>query len=162
MLKQKLSFVYFLAWLVLGAFLGVMVLLYRGDVQLLVNPSGSQQNLANSSTNQVVSYAEAVKQAAPAVVSIQTIVWTNTTDTNETNSINDIGKEGFLGKNSPHRPKNKLKRLLALALLSEKQVIFLRIIMSYQIETRFALGYATVVLLQLNLLALILTPISLY
>ena len=104
MLKQKLSFVYFLAWLVLGAFLGVMVLLYRGDVQLLVNPSGSQQNLANSSTNQVVSYAEAVKQAAPAVVSIQTIVWTNTTDTN---GIKDIGKEGFLGKNSPHRPKKQ-------------------------------------------------------
>ena len=104
MLKQKLSFVYFLAWLVLGAFLGVMVLLYRGDVQLLVNPSGSQQNLANSSTNQVVSYAEAVKQAAPAVVSIQTIVWTNTTDTN---GIKGIGKEGFLGKNSPHRPKKQ-------------------------------------------------------
>lgn len=104
MYKQKLSFVYFFAWLVLGAFLGVMVLLYRGDARLLVNPSDSQQNSANSSTNQVVSYAEAVKQAAPAVVSIQTIVWTNT---NETNGINGIDKEGFLGKNSPHRPKKQ-------------------------------------------------------
>ncbi len=104
MLKQKLSFVYFLAWLVLGAFLGVMILLYRGDVRLLVNPSDYQQNLENASTNQAVSYAEAVKRAAPAVVSIQTIVWTNATDTN---AINGISREGFLGQNSPHRPKKK-------------------------------------------------------
>lgn len=104
MYKQKLSFVYFLAWLVLGAFFGVMVLLYRGDVRLLVNPSDYQQNQENASINQVVSYAEAVKRAAPAVVSIQTIVWTNTTDANETNGVS---KEGFLGKNSPHRPKKQ-------------------------------------------------------
>ncbi len=104
MLKQKLSFVYFLAWLVLGAFLGVMILLYRGDVSLLVNSPDSQQNLSDSSANQAVSYAEAVKQAAPAVVSIQTIVWTNATDTN---AINGISREGFLGQNSPHRPKKQ-------------------------------------------------------
>ena len=105
MLKQKLSFVYFLAWLVLGAFLGVMVLLYRGDVSLLLNPSNSQQNShgQQTSVNQVASYAEAVMKAAPAVVSIQTIVWSKAADTNDAG----ITKQNFLGQNSPHLAKKQ-------------------------------------------------------
>jgi Do/DeqQ family serine protease len=100
MFKQKLSFVYFLAWLVLGAFLGVMVLLYRGDVSLLLNPSNSQQ----TPTYPVAGYAEAVMKAAPAVVSIQTIVWSKTIDTNTPDSLTT---PSFLSQNSPHRPKRQ-------------------------------------------------------
>lgn len=105
MFKQKHSFVYFLAWLVIGAFLGVMVLLYRGDVKLLINASDVKQNIsslkANSTASRVASYADAVKQAAPAVVSIQTIVWTQVVDTKTLN------RQGFLSQNSPHRPRKQ-------------------------------------------------------
>ena len=113
MLKQKLSFVYFLAWLVLGAFLGILALLYRGDVSLLVNSPDPRENLEltqqNTATNQIASYAEAVMKAAPAVVSIQTIVWSQTVDA--ANPDDDIRQDsirnGFLGQNSPHRPKKQ-------------------------------------------------------
>ena len=108
MQKQKRTFVYFFAWLVIGVFFGLIVLLYRGDIQLQLNQPENSINTTSSyaahTEKKHTGFADAVIKAAPAVVSIQTIIWSKTDD-------NDPAKEkalqSFLGKNSPHRPKRK-------------------------------------------------------
>ena len=106
MQKQNLSFVYFLAWLVIGVFFGLIVLLYRGDIQLQMNPSGDNEKIVLNTELQTTEihtgYADAVVRAAPAVVSIQTITWTETA-AGETSEENVIQK--LLGIDSPHSPK---------------------------------------------------------
>ncbi len=97
MQNQKHSIVYFLAWLSIGVVLGLSILLYRGDIRIDLNQaSNTGQQYKHSG------YADAVMKAAPAVVSIQTLIWA------ETN--NNVGNEmlrRFLGKKSPHRPKKQ-------------------------------------------------------
>ena len=48
MLKQKQSFAYFFAWLIAGAFLGVVILLISGDIHLITNqpanPTAAENN----------------------------------------------------------------------------------------------------------------------
>ncbi len=106
MQKQNLSFVYFLAWLVIGVFFGLIVLLYRGDIQLHINQSTNDEkvitNTVSSSEGKHSGFADAVIKAAPAVVSIQTITWTET-KAGETSEENIIQK--LLGIDSPHSPK---------------------------------------------------------
>ncbi len=98
--KQKHSFVYFLAWLSIGVVSGMAILFYRGDIQLASKPDQSE----NIKQYKHTGYADAVKKAAPAVVSIRTLVWI---DTETDNSINNETLQRFLGKKSPHRPKRQ-------------------------------------------------------
>lgn len=110
MSNQKHTFVYFFAWLVIGAFLGLFILMFRGDISIDFN--ANNQNNSNSDTVTITSrvqdkhrgYSDAVMKAAPAVVSIQTINWSEpeTTDPAQEKLI-----QRFLGKNSPHRPKKQ-------------------------------------------------------
>ncbi len=108
MSKQNHTFLYFFAWLVIGVFFGLIILLLRGDISLDINRPGSNdstvENSAISSQQRHRGFADAVMQAAPAVVSIQAIVWTEPEVENQTQE--DIIQR-FLGKNSPHRPRKQ-------------------------------------------------------
>lgn len=102
MAKQNHSFIYFLTWLGTGVLLGLIILLLRGDIQLNVNQTKNSQTSEITSSNSHSSFANAVKKAAPAVVSIQAINWVaiNTEQQTSKNTIQD-----FLGKKPPHRLK---------------------------------------------------------
>lgn len=106
--KQNHTFVYFFAWLIIGTFLGLVILLYRGDINIAVNQADTSDTTAPASVTSVeykhTGYADAVMKAVPAVVSIQTIVWKEP----ETPAITEeaIAKR-FLAKDSPHRPKRQ-------------------------------------------------------
>ena len=106
--KQNHTFLYFFAWLVIGVFFGLIILLARGDISLDINRPGSNdstaENSAASSQQRHRGFADAVMQAAPAVVSIQAIVWTEPEAEKQTQE--DIIQR-FLGKNSPHRPRKQ-------------------------------------------------------
>lgn len=97
---------YFFAWLVIGALIGLIILILQNDVSLQINPK--HQPHIDPATDPITSlrsgYAEAVIKAAPAVVSIQTINWV-ASDTEGQGSEQII--ERYLGENSPHRPKRK-------------------------------------------------------
>jgi len=106
--KQNHTFVYFLAWLVIGVFFGLIILLIRGDISLDINKPGTNKP---ETANTVITprdihrgFARAVMKAAPAVVSIQTIIWKES-DAETQNDEKVI--QQFLGKNSPHRPKRQ-------------------------------------------------------
>jgi len=79
MQKQNHSFVYFFAWLIIGAFLGLIILLYRGDINIgIKQPNGGNDTLpatANTTQYKHSGFADAVMKAAPAVVSIETTIW---------------------------------------------------------------------------------------
>ena len=105
MQKQNRSLPYFFAWLLFGAVCGVLILLFRGDISIDINLSDNN----NSSSGYITStedrhrgFADAVAKAAPAVVRIQTIVWT--VDDTATETDQKV-LQRFLGKDSPHRPK---------------------------------------------------------
>lgn len=98
MQNPKHSFAYFLAWLSIGIISGLVILLYRGDIKIDLN----QTNPGNSKQYKHTGYADAVMKAAPAVVSIQTLIWT---EPENSANINDDVIQRFLGKKSPHRPK---------------------------------------------------------
>lgn len=108
MQKQNHSFVYFFAWLIIGVFLGIIILLFRGDIILQMphtEPAHSTTPVSTvSQPYKNTGYSDAVTKAVPAVVSIQTIVWTeaNNKDRPEAGII-----ERFLSKNSPHSPKKQ-------------------------------------------------------
>ena len=103
MQKQKHSFMYFFAWLVIGALIGLIILILQNDVSLQIDQKNKPH--INSASNSLrKGYADAVMKAAPAVVSIQTINWV-ASDTESQASEQII--ERYLGKNSPHRPKRK-------------------------------------------------------
>ncbi|MCG6937034.1 MAG: trypsin-like peptidase domain-containing protein [Gammaproteobacteria bacterium] len=105
MQKQNHTVLYYLAWLIVGLFLGLAILLFRGDISVDINQANSSNtapNANNFSAQQHVGYASAVKKAAPAVVSIQTINWSESHDLDQTD---DIILQQFLGKNSPHHIK---------------------------------------------------------
>ena len=106
--KQNHTFLYFLAWLVIGAFFGFIILLLRGDISLDANKPGTSDlttpNPAAATAEQHRGFADAVMKAAPAVVSIQTITWT---EPEAGSPAEEEGIQLFLGKNSPHRPKKQ-------------------------------------------------------
>ena len=106
--KQNHTFVYFFAWLVIGVFFGLVILLARGDISLNINNmADSNQNTKNAAINSPQmhrGYADAVMKAAPAVVSIQAITWI---ETESENQLQENLIERFLGKDSPHRPKKR-------------------------------------------------------
>ncbi|NOQ89782.1 MAG: trypsin-like serine protease [Gammaproteobacteria bacterium] len=106
MQKQNLSFVYFFAWLLIGVFFGLIVLLYRGDIQLqIILPDNNKKIVTDTEPHVATShtgFADAVIKAAPAVVSIQTISWSEA-KTDKTDDDRIIEK--FLGIDSPHSPK---------------------------------------------------------
>lgn len=105
MQKQKRSLPYFLAWLLFGAVCGVLILLFRGDISIdisLSDNNNSSSAYLGSTEHRHKGFAEAVAKAAPAVVRIQTIIWT----VDETAAETDQKVlQRFLGKDSPHRPK---------------------------------------------------------
>lgn len=109
--KQTHSFVYFFAWLIIGVFFGLLILLLRGDIHLDINrqtsPAGGDSTdhaKAETSLYTHRGYADAVMQAAPAVVSIQTIIWS---ESNAENQSNEKLIQRFLAKDSPHSPKRQ-------------------------------------------------------
>ena len=108
--KQNHTFLYFFAWLTIGTFLGGVILLYRGDISIDINQANGNKVASGeiqSSQNKHTGYADAVMKAAPAVVSIQTIVWKkNEPSTNTEEPLT----QRFLGKNSPHLPKNEAEK----------------------------------------------------
>jgi Do/DeqQ family serine protease len=110
MQKQNHSFLYFFAWLVIGAFFGLSILLYRGDIRLDINSTNTgnitTQHPANPAEFKHRGFSDAVMKAAPAVVSIQTIIWSDPEDEPEIPAEERI-TQLFLGKNSPHRPKKQ-------------------------------------------------------
>jgi Do/DeqQ family serine protease len=110
MQKQNHSFLYFFAWLVIGAFFGLLILLYRGDIRLDINSTNTgnitTQHPANPAEFKHRGFSDAVMKAAPAVVSIQTIIWSDPEDEPEIPAEERI-TQLFLGKNSPHRPKKQ-------------------------------------------------------
>ena len=103
--KQKHTFVYFIAWLVIGVFLGLIILLVRGDISLDINKyDNSISATAVAAQGEHRGFSDAVVKAAPAVVSIQTIIWSEPDTENPTE---EKLLQSFLGKNSPHRPKKQ-------------------------------------------------------
>lgn len=108
MSKQNHSFVYYLAWLVIGVFFGLLILLIRGDIRLDINQQNQPTNNNKSATRPAqfthTGFADAVMKAAPAVVSIQTINWSKTS--NEDPSDEKLIQR-FLAKDSPHSPKRQ-------------------------------------------------------
>lgn len=112
MQKQNHSFVYFFAWLIIGLFLGLSILLFRGDISVAFNQHDKAVDLQadtsastdNSTQNKHRGFAQAVMKAAPAVVSIQTIIWSEAST--EAAADNKIAQQ-FLSNNSPHGPKRK-------------------------------------------------------
>ncbi len=105
MRNPKHSFVYFFTWLSIGAVLGLAILLYRGDIRLDLNQAGtSNRKTETNEQYKHTGYADAVKKAAPAVVSIRTLVWTKA---ESDNSISNETLQRFLGKASPHGPKQQ-------------------------------------------------------
>ena len=105
MQKQQHPFVYYVAWLVIGIFFGLIILLFRGDISLELNqPTANNSAPADTIINKHRGFADAVNKAAPAVVSLKTVTWSEA-DTN-TEPSEEISSR-FLGKNSPHRPKRK-------------------------------------------------------
>lgn len=106
--KQNHTFVYFIAWLIIGVFLGLAILLVRGDISLDIN---SYNNGISATTDTAAAaqgehrgYSDAVVKAAPAVVSVQTIIWS---EPDTENPSEEKLLQSFLGKNSPHRPKKQ-------------------------------------------------------
>jgi len=110
MQKPNHSFLYFFAWLVIGVFFGLLILLYRGDISLDIKHVDTgdvvQQNFADSAGFIHSGFSDAVIKAAPAVVSIQTIIWSEAVDEIAIPAEEKI-TQLFLGKNSPHRPKKQ-------------------------------------------------------
>jgi len=112
MQKQNHSFVYFFAWLIIGLFFGLAILLFRGDISVDINQANSSNTTPpasipaaiNDTQNKHTGFADAVKKAAPAVVSIQTIIWSKPGDENQSD---ERIIQRFLAKDSPHRPKRK-------------------------------------------------------
>jgi len=108
MRKQNHSFTYFLAWLAVGAFSGLTILLLRGDISLTINQAGDTDGIMAVSTstarNPHSGYADAVKKAAPAVVSIITVNWSEQASAEQPG---DKAIQQILGQPSPHRPKRQ-------------------------------------------------------
>ena len=108
MQKQNHSFVYFLAWLIIGLFSGLAILLFRGDISVDINQANNSNTTPSATINLTrikhTGFADAVKKAAPAVVSIQTIIWSKP---NAENQSDEKIIQQFLGKDSPHLPKRK-------------------------------------------------------
>ncbi len=105
MQKQNHPFVYFFAWLLIGVFFGLIILILRGDISLHINQTeNAHSDLATPSQNAQSGYAEAVMRAAPGVVSIQTINWVAP---DVDNQASEEIIQRFLGENSPHRPRRK-------------------------------------------------------
>ncbi len=108
MQKQNHSFVYFFAWLIIGLFSGLAILLFRGDISVDINQANSSNSTPptaiSPTQNKHTGFADAVKKAAPAVVSIQTIIWSKPSaeDQSDANII-----QRFLSKDSPHRPRRQ-------------------------------------------------------
>lgn len=96
---------YFLAWLIIGVLIGLIILILQNDVSLQINPKDQPDiDAASNPISLRNGYAEAVMKAAPAVVSIQTINWVATDSESQ---ISEQIIERYLGRNSPHRPKRK-------------------------------------------------------
>jgi len=111
MQKQNHSFLYFFAWLIIGAFLGLIILLYTGDINIAINQKNRNIDTPAppvvSTQDKHTGFSDAVKKAAPAVVSIQTITWRESEAAVDTEE--DLIKR-FFGKNSPHRPKRQAEK----------------------------------------------------
>ena len=105
--EKKHPVLYFFAWLIIGLFLGALILLYRGDIRIDTGQARPDQSGTIASgrghVSEHTSFADAVMKAAPAVVSIKAIQWKQPAAPNTTEEL----IQRFLGKPSPHRPKRR-------------------------------------------------------
>ena len=105
--EKKHPILYFFAWLIVGLFLGALILLYRGDIRIDTGQARPDQTETITSgrghVSEHTSFADAVMKAAPAVVSIKAIQWKQPAAANTTEEL----IQRFLGKASPHRPKRR-------------------------------------------------------
>ncbi len=107
-MKQKNNyFSYFLGWLSVGLILGLLFLIWQGDVKIpLLSNSGS---LIGNQSNEIrtLSFSSAIKQAAPAVVTIKSL--TEVKKTRPSDLTPQQLLQRFLAKGSPHAPEHKYK-----------------------------------------------------
>ena len=105
--EKKHPFLYFFAWLIIGLFLGGLILLYRGDIRIdigqTVTDPTAEVTAGHKHRSAYTSFADAVMKAAPAVVSIKAIHWKQPRTNNTTQEI----IQRFLGKPSPHQLKRQ-------------------------------------------------------
>jgi serine protease DegS len=109
MLKQKYPFAYFFMWLIAGAILGLIILLFHGDISITINQANPPANSAAATNNTPATqsylrgFSGAVMKAAPAVVSIQTVVWSEP----DKQAEEKISQQFLSGKSSPHIPRRQ-------------------------------------------------------
>jgi len=109
MLKHKHSFTYYFAWLAFGSLIGMVTLLIRGDISLTMHSTKPTEipgatDITTTSQNWQRGFSEAVIKAAPAVVSIKAITWTEIEAKKPTE---DKIFQKLLGKQSPHLSRRK-------------------------------------------------------
>jgi Do/DeqQ family serine protease len=104
MRKQNHSFWYYSGWLVIGLVIGLFFLLLSGDIQLNFGQVSERPALPQNSRIKYTGYADAVKNAAPAVVSIITV---NLIEQPAADNNNDKTIQQILGNPVPHRPRRQ-------------------------------------------------------
>jgi len=114
MSRKSQSITYYFAWLIIGLFFGAGILLLRGDISIDLpqNNEHLDKTIYNLSSNISTrqnnhrGFAEAVMKAAPAVVSIQTIVWSEANaDTKD--RVDEQLLQQFMDRNTPLKPRRK-------------------------------------------------------
>ncbi|MDT8282879.1 MAG: trypsin-like peptidase domain-containing protein [Gammaproteobacteria bacterium] len=104
--KQKRHFAYFFIWLIAGAFSGVVILLISGDISITTNQASQSANstAASNPPSYQRGFSDAVMRAAPAVVSVQSIAWSEAEPDKQTE---EKIFQKLLGKSSPHKPRRQ-------------------------------------------------------
>lgn len=148
MQKQNHPIIYFFAWLIIGLFLGLSILLFRGDIRVDLNQANDRNiNSANNLSGPAhTGFADAVKNAAPAVVSIQTTAWTEQPPDQKEEIL-----QRLLGLTSPHHPR--LQKVTSTAsgviIRSDGYILTNYHVVSKQGEIRVRLNSGEVALAQL-------------
>jgi serine protease DegS len=101
MKNKSHTFSYYFVWVLVGLITGVAILMQQGHIQPTI--FGQNLNGGTESRPQTAGFAQAVTQASPSVVSIQTARHVKAPPT----KVGKLLQERFLGKNSPHAPKYK-------------------------------------------------------
>lgn len=100
-MKHEQRLLYYLNWIVIGLFFGVLYLLISGQGRLSLLGLSIGHNGANEDGQGATSFASAVAVASPTVVSIRSLRFVDAS----VNSKNAPPLEQFLGKIIPQAPK---------------------------------------------------------
>ena len=94
------TFSYFLNWILLGLIFGLIILALQDKLHIQFGDKNNHD--ATTANGQILSYSQAVANAAPSVVYIQALSHVEVEASNGTSL-----KERFFGSESPHRPKTE-------------------------------------------------------